>query len=463
MAILNFNRVEKKYLLNENKYDALMLRLSPYIEQDEYPISTTSTIYYDTPDFKAVRYSYTKTAFREKLRIRTYDSIPSESSQCFIELKKKFQGIVYKRRIYDSLKNATDYLKGNKYIIPHSQIREEIDYHITRMKKLQPAVFMYYDRNSFKDNETGAVRITFDRNIVYRNYDLEFTKGNHGTRIINTDEVLMEIKVPGPYPLWLVNALSELEIYPQSFSKYKSAYESLRKKGEIIFTWIIYLIVFNASPEGAMTIWSFLSSFFAAVILGVGSAYAYKFKNVYNKDFIFTLAILPPIVSVVISLVNGNVGAGIAVLGAFSLIRFRSAPGGAREISAIFISMAIGLATGMGYLLFATAFTVLISIVSVIFVQFRFGQMSGSMKQLTIVVPEDLDYYNTFDDIFEKYTSSVELFNIRSTDMGSLFRLKYIITVNDEAEEKQMIDEIRTRNGNLDVDLNRYVRREQEL
>lgn len=236
MAILNFNRVEKKYLLNENKYDALMLRLSPYIEQDEYPISTTSTIYYDTPDFKAVRYSYTKTDFREKLRIRTYDSIPSEYSQCFIELKKKFQGIVYKRRIYDSLKNATDYLKGNKYIIPHSQIREEIDYHITRMKKLQPAVFMYYDRNSFKDNETGAVRITFDRNIVYRNYDLEFTKGNHGTRIINTDEVLMEIKVPGPYPLWLVNALSELEIYPQSFSKYKSAYESLRKKGEIIFT-----------------------------------------------------------------------------------------------------------------------------------------------------------------------------------------------------------------------------------
>lgn len=220
---------------------------------------------------------------------------------------------------------------------------------------------------------------------------------------------------------------------------------------------------FYASPEGAMTIWSFLSSFFAAVILGVGSAYAYKFKNVYNKDFIFTLAILPPIVSVVISLVNGNVGTGIAVLGAFSLIRFRSAPGGAREISAIFISMAIGLATGMGYLLFATAFTVLISIVSVIFVQIRFGQMSGSMKQLTIVIPEDLDYYNTFDDIFEKYTSSVELFNIRSTDMGSLFRLKYIITVNDEAEEKQMIDEIRTRNGNLDVDLNRYVRREQEL
>lgn len=217
------------------------------------------------------------------------------------------------------------------------------------------------------------------------------------------------------------------------------------------------------NPDGVMTIWDFLSSFFGAVVLGAFAAWVYTFKNVYNKDFILTLAILPPIVAVVISLVNGNVGTGIAVLGAFSLIRFRSAPGGAREISSIFISMAIGLATGMGYLLFATAFTILISLVSIIYVQFKFGQMAGSLKQLTIVVPEDLDYFNTFDDIFQKYTTSHELYNTRSIDMGSLFRLRYTVTIKDESLEKQMIDEIRTRNGNLEVDLNRYVQREQEL
>lgn len=235
MALLNFNRVEKKYLMKEQQYKDLMKLLKDYIELDEYPVSTTNTLYYDTPDFRIARYSYLKTAFREKIRIRSYAQLPTNDSESFIELKKKFDGIVYKRRIYTKVEKALHYLDYNFDSIEKTQIRRELDYFLKRMKTLKPSIYMYYDRNSYKDRETGEIRLTFDRNIVYRNYVLTLTEGNHGERIIEPDEVLMKIKVPRPYPLWLTDALSQLKIYPHSFSKYKSAYELLREKGAITY------------------------------------------------------------------------------------------------------------------------------------------------------------------------------------------------------------------------------------
>lgn len=235
MTLLNFNRVEKKYLMKEKEYKELMNLLKNYIEPDEYPVSTTNTLYYDTPDFRIARYSYLKTAFREKIRVRSYDQFPTDNSESFIELKKKFDGIVYKRRVYTTVGKALHYLNYDFDAIEKTQIRGELDYFIKRMRTLEPAVYMYYDRNSYKDKETGDLRFTFDKNIVFRNYDLTLTEGNHGEHIIEPDEILMEIKVPRPYPLWLTDALSQLQIYPRSCSKYKSAYERLREKGAITY------------------------------------------------------------------------------------------------------------------------------------------------------------------------------------------------------------------------------------
>lgn len=200
-----------------------------------------------------------------------------------------------------------------------------------------------------------------------------------------------------------------------------------------------------------------------SLLLGLVVAKVYQFKTVYSKSFVMSLALLPTLIAIVIFLVNGSLGAGVAVMGAFSLIRFRSAPGGAKELVSIFLVMTIGIAIGMGYLVFATVFTFIMSLVMLLLEVVNFGQMKHSMRQLTVVIPESLDYESIFDDIFNKAANHVELANVKTSDMGSLFKIKYIIQLNGRMTEKELIDALRTRNGNLEIAISRYITKENEL
>ena len=178
----------------------------------------------------------------------------------------------------------------------------------------------------------------------------------------------------------------------------------------------------------------------ASLVLGLIIAFAFNFKQKKTKSFMMTLALLPVIVQVVIMLVNGNIGTGVAVMGAFSLVRFRSVPGSAMDICAIFLSMAVGLATGTNHLALALMLALL-----------PIGKKKSGHKDLSITIPESLDYTEVFDDIFEKYLSECELVSVKTTNMGSLFKLKYRIELKGDANEKKLIDELRCRNGNLEI------------
>ena len=173
----------------------------------------------------------------------------------------------------------------------------------------------------------------------------------------------------------------------------------------------------------------------------------------YTPSFAAALALLPVIVQVVILLVNGNLGTGVAIMGAFSLIRFRSAPGSARDITAIFLAMALGLCTGMGYLGVAVLLTAVVGLGGLALQLLRFGSRRAAVKTLRITIPESLDYTGVFDDLFAKYTTAHSLVRVRTTNMGSLFELDYTITLRDEKQEKQFIDDLRCRNGNLRIDI----------
>lgn len=164
-----------------------------------------------------------------------------------------------------------------------------------------------------------------------------------------------------------------------------------------------------------------------------------------------TLALLPAIVQVVIMLVNGSIGAGIAVMGAFNLVRFRSVPGSAKEICSIFLAMAVGLATGMGYLLLAGILVVVICTIQLIFSFIKIGDKTSVKKELRITIPESLDYTGVFDELFEQYTKSNELVEVKTANMGSLYKLRYIVILKEQSQEKQFIDDLRCRNGNLEI------------
>lgn len=189
----------------------------------------------------------------------------------------------------------------------------------------------------------------------------------------------------------------------------------------------------------------------ASLLFGLVVAGLYMYKNTYSKNFVMTLALLPAIIQIVITLVNGNLGTGVAVLGAFSLVRFRSIPGSAREIGSIFLAMALGLATGMGYVLYAAIFLVLIGISNIILATIPFGETKEEEKELKVTIPENLDYAGIFDDLFETYTKSAKLIQVRTTNMGSMYELKYRIFLKNVVSEKAFIDEVRCRNGNLNI------------
>lgn len=188
-----------------------------------------------------------------------------------------------------------------------------------------------------------------------------------------------------------------------------------------------------------------------SLILGLLIALVYMYRSSYSKNFVITLVLLPCIVQIVISLVNGHMGTGIAVMGAFSLIRFRSAPGGSKEITNIFLTMAVGIATGMGYLFFAVFTTVLLCFILLVLTISPFANGKVKVKSLRVTLPEDIDYTGLFDDIFKEYMNRSSLDRVRLTNLGSLYELHYTVEFKDLKHEKEVIDKIRVRNRNLNI------------
>lgn len=219
----------------------------------------------------------------------------------------------------------------------------------------------------------------------------------------------------------------------------------------------------NSILTGTLTIQSFFICMFASIILGVAMAWIHSRYNNSSKGFIMTIALLPAIVCMVIMLVNGNLGTGVAVMGAFSLVRFRSVPGNAKEINSIFMAMAVGLATGTGYLTAAVAFVIIICGVSILFQATDFGESKRMEKELRITIPESLNYNGVFEDLFTKYTKKYELVQVKTANMGSLYKLNYRVILKTAVDEKELIDELRCRNGNLEISCGRVTHGSEEL
>lgn len=218
-----------------------------------------------------------------------------------------------------------------------------------------------------------------------------------------------------------------------------------------------------SSVEGNLTMQNGLLCTVVSIALGVLIAVIYMQQGNCSKNFVVTLAMMPVLVQVVIMLVNGNVGTSVAVLGTFGLVRFRSVPGTSREIANIFFAMAVGLATGMGYITFAVAMVVVVGGMFLILGKTSFGERKYDEKDLRITIAEDLDYTDIFEDIFQEYTSKCSLEQVKTTNLGSMYELKYHITLKDAKKEKEMIDQLRCRNGNLTIICGKRSTLQEEL
>ena len=215
----------------------------------------------------------------------------------------------------------------------------------------------------------------------------------------------------------------------------------------------IFRGLFDVETANVIAVSDFMICVVCSLIIGFVIAAMYMYKTTYSKSFIVTLATLPAVVCVVIMMVNGNIGAGVAVAGAFSLVRFRSVPGTAKEIGVLFMAMGAGLIAGMGYIAYAFLFVIVLGLVNMLYAQLDFGEKKRNAcnRTMRVTIPEDLDYTGVFDDIFDRYTAKSELVNVKTTNMGSLFKLTYNLTLKAENTEKAFIDEIRCRNGNLEI------------
>ena len=223
--------------------------------------------------------------------------------------------------------------------------------------------------------------------------------------------------------------------------------------------------LFDTDLTTVISVTDFLLCLGVSFVIGLLMTFAYMYRTRYTKSFVITLALLPAVVCVVIMMVNGNVGTGVAVAGAFSLVRFRSVPGTAREICALFLAMGAGLIAGMGYLGYALLFAIIMCAVYVLYNCLDLGAKKNAemYKTLTVTIPEDLDYSSIFDDIFAEFTAAHDLVRVKSTNMGSMFKVTYNITLRDVAREKEMIDKIRCKNGNLEIAVSRQETVSMEL
>lgn len=232
-----FKRWEKKYILDSVQYKYLIRRLEEYTVPDKYGKSAICSIYFDTPDKRLIRASLEKPVYKEKLRLRSY-GVPNRNTDVFLEIKKKFKGIVYKRRECMKYFQAENYLYKGENKPLESQIMNEIDYFKHFYPDLEASMYISYDRTALYSKEDESLRITIDNRILWRDADLQLIKGVYGRPVLKPGEYLMEIKIPLSMPLWLSQILDEAEIFPISFSKYGTAYlQSIdnKKEGKVIY------------------------------------------------------------------------------------------------------------------------------------------------------------------------------------------------------------------------------------
>ena len=339
-----FTRSEVKYLVSDKQRELIEHEMLRWMRPDEFGRSTVRSLYYDTPDHLLIRRSLAAPIYKEKLRLRSYKQA-DETSPVYAEIKKKFDGVVYKRRCRMTNAAAEAYLSGGWQDGPYkneqedntldAQVMKELHFMLSRYKTLAPAAFVSCEREAFYAVDDHEFRITFDDNILGRDTDLSLTEGIGGLKLLPDGQSLMEIK------------------------------------------------------------------------------------------------------------------AGVAVAGAFSLVRFRSAPGSAKEIGTLFLAMGAGLITGMGYLTYAVLFTLVMA--GFMYLFDRLTDKKDASRELVVVVPEDLDYTGIFDDLFERYTSEHRLTSVKTSNMGSLFKLRYMVKLKNERDEKSFIDDLRCRNGNLEI------------
>lgn len=222
-----FKRYELKYLLSRWQKERLIASMRPYMELDRFGHSTIRNIYYDTDTYRLIRRSLEKPAYKEKLRVRSYEKV-NEKSAVFVELKKKYKSVVYKRRIVMPEQQAVDWLSGVISCPQESQISREIDYFCSFYETLHPAVYLSYEREAFYSLGGDDFRVTFDENILYRTNDLSLESEIYGTPLLRDDQILMELKTPGGIPLWMTHFLTEQQIQKTSFSKYGAAYQMMQ-------------------------------------------------------------------------------------------------------------------------------------------------------------------------------------------------------------------------------------------
>lgn len=218
-----FKRTEKKYLMSGQQYEQFLERTRSQLQLDQYGLHTICNIYYDTDDYELIRRSIEKPAYKEKLRLRSY-GIPSLEDDVFLEIKKKWKGVVYKRRVSLPLEKARKYLEEGEPLEHSGQIESEIDYFF-KFYQPKPKMYIAYDREAFFGREDNSLRLTIDRNIRSREYELQLECGDYGDLLLDKDMYLMEIKINASMPMWLAWVLSDLEIYPISFSKYGNIYK----------------------------------------------------------------------------------------------------------------------------------------------------------------------------------------------------------------------------------------------
>lgn len=224
-----FERYEKKYIVTETQKERLFALVGDKLVPDEFGESTLCNLYFDTPDYRLIRASIERPVFKEKLRLRSY-GVPTIDSNVFVELKKKYKGVVYKRRINMTYKEAVDFLCRRKMPEDKTQVCGEVAYFMGHYRGLRPSVSIFCDRTAFFARDDRDVRVTFDRNVRFRSQMLDLSTGDDGYPILEDGLSVLEVKSLGAIPLWITAALNELEIYPRSYSKYGKAYEIMFKK-----------------------------------------------------------------------------------------------------------------------------------------------------------------------------------------------------------------------------------------
>lgn len=221
-----FKRYELKYMLTLEQKERIVKAMRPYMALDKYGRTTIRNLYFDTDDYLLIRRSIEKPAYKEKLRVRSYAKA-TEDSTVFVELKKKYKKVVYKRRISLPHNEAMQWVTGDRHCHKHTQICDEVDYFLDYYKNLHPTVYLSYEREAFYSKDGSDFRVTFDENILCRRDNLSLAEEPYGTRILEDGKVLMEIKCSGGIPLWMSHVLSEERIFKTSFSKYGTAYRTM--------------------------------------------------------------------------------------------------------------------------------------------------------------------------------------------------------------------------------------------